>query len=322
MTTPFHLLTGFLGAGKTTLLDKLLRTGGERVAVLINEAGAVSLDDHLVTAVDGDVSVLTSGCICCTVRSELAEALERTLEHGPDRVVLETTGLATPAPIVHVLHTHPRLSRALRLEGVVTVVDALRGLTLLEEQPEVREQLELADRVVLTRLDVATGDQVAALRERLAADFPAAEVLEARFGEVARERLLAPATTRRLGDEAAAERWLKSSTPGHDVSSLVLELPESVDAEALELWLRLVTQLDGPKLLRIKGLVQRRSDGAWVVLQAAQHAVSAPRALEAPPKGWRGSRLVVHARGLPQGALEALAASARSAAAGARAVTS
>lgn len=312
MSTPLHLVTGFLGAGKTTLLDRLLRTRTERIAVLINEAGAVSLDHHLVQAVDGDVSVLASGCVCCTVRSELAEALELTLTHRPDRIVLETTGLATPAPIVHALHTHPRLSRQLALAGVVTVVDAQRGLRLLEEQPEVAAQLELADRIVLTHLDLATADQLSALRERLALEFPAGEQLD---GEDL-GRLLAPASAQRLVDAAAASRWLSPALPGHDVSSRVLELPDTVDEVALELWLRLVTQLDGPRLLRIKGLVQSRSTGQWLVLQAAQHAVSPLRALEGPPRDWRGSRLVVISRGLPGPALQALGAAALSAAHG------
>lgn len=304
-------MTGFLGAGKTALLERMLRSRTERIAVLINEAGAVSLDHHLVREVDGDLSVLASGCVCCTVRSELAEALERTLAHRPDRVVFETTGLATPAPIVHALRTHPRLSRELELAGVVTVVDAQRGLWLLEDQPEVAAQLELADRIVLTHLDLATADQVSALRERLTREYPAGEVLD---GAVL-ERLWAPAMSR-LSDAAAASRWLAPVLPGHDVTARVLELPDTVDEEALGLWLRLVTQLDGPRLLRIKGLVQSRSSGRWLVLQAAQHAVSPARPLMEAPRGWRGSRLVVLSRGLAGPALDALAAAALSAASG------
>ncbi len=317
MTLPLHILTGFLGAGKTTLLDRLLRVRSERVAVLINEAGAVALDHHLVEAVDGDISVLASGCICCTVSSELAEALERVLLLRPDRVVIETTGLATPAPLVHALTTHPRLSTAVSLAGVLTVVDAARGIRLLEEQPEARAQLELADRVVLTHLDLAPLEQASALRAHLAEHYPASEVLEARHGEVPLERLLAPATTQRLVDTRAASRWLSPSSPGHDVTSQMLELPDTVDDVALGLWLRLVTQLDGPRLLRIKGLVQSRRTGQWLVLQSAQHAVSPPRALDAAPRDWRGSRLVVLSRGLPAPTRDALAASAQSAARGA-----
>jgi G3E family GTPase len=317
MTVPLHIVTGFLGAGKTTVLDRLLRSAASgRTAVLINEAGAVSLDHHLVERVDGDVSVLASGCVCCTVQSELAEALERVLAHRPDRMVLETTGLAMPAPLVHAVTTHPRLGSALAVAGVVTVLDAQRAIALVDEQPEAKAQLELADRVVLTRLDVATVEQISALRERLARDYPAAEVLDAHFGDVPPERLLAPASTSRLADAEAASRWLGPAAPGHDVASVVIELGDAVDDVALGLWLRLVTQLDGPRLLRVKGIVRSRASGEWLLLQSAQHAVAPPRALEAEPRGWVGSRLVVLARGLDPRSLAALADAARSAADG------
>lgn len=314
MAVPFHILTGFLGAGKTTLLDRLLRQSGERVAVLINEAGEVSLDHHLVTAVDGDVSVLASGCVCCTVRSELGEALERTLVHHPERIVLETTGLATPAPVAHVVATHPRLSVELTLASVLTVVDAQRGMRLLDDEPEVAAQLELADSIILTRLDLATPDQVEALKERLQHEFPAGELFELGPGDEGLAGLFAQ-RPKKLGDAAATSRWL-SPPAGHGVTSVVLELPDEVDDVALMLWLRLVAQFDGPGLLRIKGVVRSRRTGEWLVLQSAQQAVSPPRTLAQAPTGWAGSRLVVHARGLSAATLETLTTAAQSAARG------
>ena len=153
---PLHVLTGFLGAGKTTLLSALLQDpSGERIAVLVNEVGDLAIDHHLLERIDEDILALPSGCICCTMKSEMAEAIERVLARGPTRIVLETTGLADPAPILHGLTTDPRLTRALTIAGVIAVADAARIDGLLDTHPEVRRQLDMADRIVLTKGDLA-----------------------------------------------------------------------------------------------------------------------------------------------------------------------
>ncbi|MEZ4261462.1 MAG: GTP-binding protein [Polyangiaceae bacterium] len=319
MRTPLHVLTGFLGAGKTTLLGHLLaeRTH-EKTAVLINEVGAVALDHLLVEQLDDDVSVLPSGCICCTVRGELGVALTKVLERDPARVVLETTGLADPAPILHMLATQPQLAERLELAGLITVVDALRGEALLDEQPEARAQLDLSDKIVLTKLDLAEPAAAARLDDRLAREHPGAERLRSGPRGVPADTLLSPHAQPALVSDASSWLGATSTTDAHDAITSVVDLGHAVDEEAIAAWLRMVTAVDGPRLLRVKGLVRARASGEWLVLQSAQHAISPMRALGGAPRGWDSSKLVLITRGLSAPTLAMLIESAEQAARGDR----
>lgn len=186
---PFDLviLTGFLGAGKTSLLNRLLREPGlDDTLVLINEFGEVGLDHLLVESVDGDTVLMASGCVCCSIRGELVETLEDILRRRDNdrmrpftRLILETTGLADPAPVLHSIMTHPYLRLRFRLKAVATLVDAVNGMATLDGHREAVRQVALADRVFLTKLDLLP-DVVAALplRERLARLNPAAPVID------------------------------------------------------------------------------------------------------------------------------------------------
>jgi G3E family GTPase len=305
MVVPLHLLTGFLGAGKSTVLEQLLADPqGERIAVLVNEVGELGLDHHLLETVDAtDVGLLASGCVCCTIGGELFSAIERVLTLAPTRIVVETTGIADPAPILHGLAAHPRLSSAVSLGGVIAVVDAERGEWLLDE-PEALAQVELADRVVVSKVDLAPG-RAPALRARIAERAPAADVREAAHGAVDTAWLLATGPSARLRDADGARAWLQHR-PGrdHDVATRVIDFGAPVDVEALALWLRLVTQLDGDRLLRVKGIVEGRHGGALFLLQSVQHAVVPPRRLEGRPRGWQGSALVMIARGTSRATLD------------------
>lgn len=295
-------MTGFLGSGKTTLITKLLESpDAAGTAVLINEAGAVSIDDHLVEHVTEDVQILASGCLCCALRDDLVGAVGNVLRAAAqagrvvERVVLETSGIADPAPIVHSAANDPRLAAQVELAGIVAVVDAARALTLLDDHPEVARQMDLADRIVLTKVDLAPEGALDALEATIAARYPGRDVVRSAHGEGAVEALLARAPA--LGSHHAAAGWLAplhAQAPDLDVFTVELESPVNLDA--LALWHRVVTGLDGRCLLRIKGIVEA-ADGAWV-LQSAQHAVFAPRRLAAKPAGWTGSRLVVLSRGL------------------------
>jgi G3E family GTPase len=305
---PLHLLTGFLGAGKSTILEHVLADpAGERIAVLVNEVGDLALDHHLLETLDSDVLLLASGCVCCTIGGELFTAIERALTLSPTRIVVETTGIAEPAPIVHGLALHPRLAPRVTLCGVIAVVDAERGELLLYE-PEAQAQVELADRVVISKVDLAP-TRVAALRARIARQAPAADVREVASGEVDVAWLLASGPSAQLRDATRARDWLQHhSERDHEVSTLAVDFGGPVDVAALELWLRLVTQLDGDRLLRVKGIVEGRlvdagQQSELFVLQSVQHAVAPLRRLEMRPRGWQGSSLVLITRGASEDAI-------------------
>ena len=190
--TPVTVLTGFLGAGKTTLLNRLLRQPAlAGTAVLVNEFGEIGLDHLLVEKLDENTVLLNAGCLCCTVRGDLSRALADLLprvEAGEvRRVVIETTGLADPAPILATLMSDPVAGRAYRLDGIVTVVDAVNGMAQLDAQPEAVRQVAVADRIVLSKTDLADPPE---LRERLRRLNPGAPLLTATHGEVDAAALL------------------------------------------------------------------------------------------------------------------------------------
>jgi G3E family GTPase len=240
---PLSVLTGFLGAGKTTLLNRLLKDPqGARLArprdaepgrrpadpaeihdlsdtaVIINELGEVGLDHLLVERVDDGIVLLSTGCLCCTLRGDLIEALERLLRSLDNdravfsRVIIETTGLADPAPVLHVLMTHPYLVLRFRLDGIIAVVDAVNGAATLDAHAEAVKQVAMADRVVLTKTDLVTSETdraaLACLRARLHALNPAAHVLDAAAGDADAPRLLNCGLYNPAGKIPDVSRWL------------------------------------------------------------------------------------------------------------------
>ena len=220
---PVTILTGFLGAGKTTLLNALLNDPAlKEAAVIVNEFGDVGIDHLLVAASSDGIIELSSGCLCCTVRGELVTTLEnllRGLDNGRiatlSRVVIETTGLADPAPVMHAIMLHPYLVQRFRLDGVVTVVDALNGSATLDAHEEAVKQAAVADRLVLTKTDMAGGAEAgAALRRRLEALNPAAPILEAARGEATAERLLDCGLYDPKTKIADVARWLAAEAYG------------------------------------------------------------------------------------------------------------
>jgi G3E family GTPase len=310
---PLHVLTGFLGVGKTTLLSALLQDPrGERIAVLVNEVGELSIDHHLLERIEDDISVLPSGCICCTIQSELGLALERVLAHKPTRIVLETSGLADPAPILHGRATDPRLSAQLSIAGVIAVVDVARIDNLLQTQPEVRRQLAMADRVVLSKADLAPL-RLAEARAHAQAAAPGCEVRVASQGVIDTQWLLSGAPLARMLDPGVAQVWLHHGADGAAYRSHTVQLPQPAKIELVQLWLRLVTQLDGARLLRIKGLVECAQSGDIFAVQSAEHALSPPRRLQRAPTGVRGVQMVLIERGLPDEVLAQVLATLREA---------
>ena len=343
---PVTVLTGFLGAGKTTLLSHVLaRPELAGAAVLINEVGQVAIDHHLVREVKGDVVVLGSGCVCCTVSGDLVRALADLVaaaDRGDipafDRVLLETTGLADPAGVLATLVSHPRVAGRYRPAAVVTAVDATLGATTLDRHAEAVKQAALADRLVITKCDAASPAAIAALEARLHALNPAAERLRAHGGAIDPAVLLAPASGSDDGDADLA-RWLAASaaatsvaaprdpgcppgctrdhahghagiTASHDgVSTLAVAFREPVRLGPLGMWLSIMTQMHGDTLLRIKGLVNVAGDPEPMVVHCVQHVVYPPHALPAWPDDDHRTRLVFIARGLPASTLASLRAS-------------
>jgi G3E family GTPase len=304
-----HLLTGFLGSGKTTLLKRLLAEPDLRdTAVLINEFGEVGLDHLLVEEVDpGEVVLLRSGCVCCSIRGDLRDGLDRLLgrmrrgEVPPfGRVVVETTGLADPVPIVASFAADPSLRYHFRLGHVVTVVDAVNGRTNLRDHPEAVKQAALADRLVVSKADLVDAEEVARLRERLAALNPTAALCGAASGT----DLLLEDTRNPAGRDGEVRRWLAAARDGaaphhHDdaggPATFCLTAEEPVDWAVFGLWLSMLLNRHGGEVLRLKGLL-------WV--RGVQHLVYAPTHLDAWPEGRPATRLVVIGRGFDRAAIE------------------
>jgi G3E family GTPase len=224
---PLTLITGYLGAGKTTLLNALLRDASAgRIAVVVNEFGDVGLDHDLIVETTEETVLLSSGCMCCTVRGDLVQALEGLFEKRSagkldfDRIVIETTGLADPAPILHTLIVTPGLGAALRMDGVVTVCDAAHGPATLDAGFESVQQVAMADVLVLSKTDLVTPSQAERFRARLAALAPGARIVTATRGVVPLAELFGHGAPDMNGALPEAEAWVNASA--YALSSLPL----------------------------------------------------------------------------------------------------
>jgi len=336
---PLTLLTGFLGAGKTTLLNRLLKDPAlTDTAVIINEFGEVSLDHLLVDYIGDNMVLLQSGCLCCTLRGDLVDGLEkllRDLDNGRcqfRRVLLETTGLADPAPVLQTAMAHPYLVKRFRLDGVVTVVDAVNGESTLDGYPEAVKQAAVADRIVLTKTDLADAEQRAGIVGRLHALNPAATILDAAKGEATADRLLncglydpsrkIPDVKKWLAAEAYAEAQEHHHGHGHGhghghhghdhdhhdvnrhddhIASFVLTADKPIPAGTLDMFLELLRASHGAKLLRVKGIVQlAEMPDNPVVVHGVQHVFHPTARLERWPDDDHRSRLVFITRDLPE----------------------
>jgi G3E family GTPase len=331
---PLTVLTGFLGAGKTTLLNRLLKDPAlADTAVIINEFGEVSIDHLLVDHIGDNMVLLQSGCLCCTMRGDLVDALERLLRDLDNgrvsfkRVLLETTGLADPAPVLHTMMAHPYLLLRYRLNGVVTVVDAVNGEATLDTHEEAVKQAAVADRIVLSKTDLASAEQRNGILARVKALNPAAPVLDAVKGEATAERLLNAGLydpERRIPD---VKRWLATEayadTPahhrhghaqdhhGHDhldrsrhddhIGSFVIATDQPVPGGTLEMFLELLRASHGSNLLRVKGIVNvAEMPDTPVVVHGVQHVFHPTARLEHWPDDDHRTRLVFITRDLPE----------------------
>ena len=310
---PLHVVTGFLGAGKTSLINRLLKSAALADSlVIVNEWGEIGLDHLLYEAVEGEVISLNSGCLCCTLRGDLVDRLNELLDRRDAgtvapfaRVVLETTGLADPAPILLALAADPRLAARFRIAGVTTIVDAVNGAATLAVHGEAQRQAALADRLGVAKSDLIAADERAArlgaLRAALRGINPVAPIVDVAAGELDAAAFLAePLALRRLDDAPVIVH--SASLRSHVFVSQTLIQPP-----ALGRFLDLLGDLLGPRLLRLKGLIGLADNpDRPLLIHGAQHVFHAPRVLPAWPDGERLSRLVVIADGVAPAQIEAL----------------
>jgi G3E family GTPase len=316
---PISLITGFLGSGKTTLISRLVRHPDmNRVAVIINEIGEIGIDHDLVSMSSENVSLLSNGCLCCALRTDLQETLrllfaQRRMGEIPDfdRVVVETTGLADPAPVMQTLVSDTLLSTQYRLDGVVTLVDAVNGASQIKGHAEAKKQIALADRILISKTDLTTPDAVASLETQIAAINQQASIVHVLNGGIdplsicglgLTSARAGPATLRFLGEAgeaSAGERYLgERLTAQHDaeISTLSLRFDKPFTWSVFTAAVELLTSMRGPDLLRVKGIVN--VDGAPVLVQAVQHVFHEPVKLDHWPSEDTGTRLVFITRNI------------------------
>jgi len=321
---PVAVLTGFLGSGKTTLLNRLLHHPdmGD-AAVIVNEFGEVGIDNALIEASNEDIVLLPSGCLCCTVRGDLVNTLrdlwtKRALGAVPPfrRVIIETTGLADPAPIIHTLMTLP-VTQRYRLDVVLTTVDAVNGAATLDRYPEAVKQSAVADRLLLTKTDLATGATVEALRARLKALNPAAPVALA-DDSLAPDKLFDTALYDPATKTVDVQNWLRAEAyAGHatraqelaqrhadGIDSFCLVIDAPLEWRHVAAWLDLLAGHRGERLLRVKGIFNVRDASGPIVIHAVQHLFHPPVQLERWPDQDRRSRVVFITRDLPRHIIE------------------
>tara|TARA_R110002110_G_scaffold85816_4_gene223799 strand:- start:135671 stop:136777 length:1107 start_codon:yes stop_codon:yes gene_type:complete len=332
---PVSLLTGFLGSGKTTVLNHVLHDPRmDKAAVIVNEFGEVGLDHELMVAGAEDMVLLNSGCLCCTVRGDLVNTLRdmmmlRLREDVPsfDRVLIETTGLADPAPILHTLMSDQLVTNYFRLDGVITTVDAANGADTLDKQFESVKQVAVADRLLVTKTDIADDETREALEARLDAANPGAPRITVLDGDVDPAMLFNAGLYDPKTKTPDVEGWLRDEAyslddehdhadghdhdHGHDVnrhddhiSSFCVTYDKPLRLDALEQWFDTIMMLKGPDLLRIKGIVNVAEMDRPVVIHGVQHVFHPPAVLDAWPSDDRRTRIVFITRDVERKTIE------------------
>ncbi|NML75867.1 GTP-binding protein [Rhizobium sp. S-51] len=337
---PVSIITGFLGAGKSTLLNRILKDPAMRdAAVIINEFGEVGIDHMLVEASNDSIVELADGCLCCTVRGELVDTLAELIDgmqtgklKALSRVVIETTGLADPAPVMQSVMGHPAIAQHFDLDGIVTVVDVVHGLSTIATYPEALKQVAVADRLVLTKATLAGAAQRAELIERLRSLNPRADITDGDTEEAGTAAILANGLYDPASKIPDVGRWLKDEAHaghghdhGHDhghghhghhhhhhhhdvnrhgdqIRSYSIMHDQPIDPMALEMFLDILRSTHGDKLLRMKAVVALTDRPERpLVLHGVQTVFHPPVRLPAwPDPSDRRTRLVLITRDLPE----------------------
>lgn len=322
---PVALLTGFLGSGKTTILNRWLRDPAlSNAAVIVNEFGDIGIDHTLIASSTDNTIELSTGCLCCTVQGDLVDTLRDLLDKRArglisafDRVVIETTGMADPGPVLQALMTFP-VANGYRLAQVITTIDAVNGLTTLNGFVEAQKQAAIADQLIITKLDLVRDSS--ALESRLTELNPTADISQVRRDSAPCLDVMSDLDIREPGTSIpAARRWLNVdahgegryrpvSSPEHTsgIQSFCLVFEQPFIWQELAAWLDALVIAHGPDLLRVKGIVAVEGQSRPIVVHAVQQLFHPPAPLEQWPYEDRHSRLVFITRNLSQAYIEAV----------------
>jgi G3E family GTPase len=312
---PLYVLTGFLGSGKTTLLRNLIHHPNFRdTAVIVNEFGEVGLDHDLLETSEDNMVVLQGGCLCCTVREDLASTIRRLLERRAAgetppfrRMVIETTGVADPVPVIFTLRSDPRVQQLFRLQGMIVTVDAQNAIETLARNVESVRQAALADRIVITKTDLVDRETVEVVRTAIVRLNPSASLLTSAAGTLAPDLLLGGLEHEPLGSSADAQQWLGQPSyvdPDTQHASRYRSISwvgtEKVDWGSFGIWLTMLLHARGDQVLRVKGILDVEGVAGPVAIHGVQHVVHPPVHLQSWPKGPRRSRLVFIVSGVSE----------------------
>ena len=326
---PVTVITGFLGSGKTTLLSALLKKEEmKNVAVIINEFGEVGLDNALVERSDENIVELQNGCICCTIQGDLQKTMLDLIDKMSkgdisyfDKVIIETTGLADPVPIIHTLISSMDLQRIYTLDGVITVVDATNGEKTLDLQPEAVKQAALAERIIISKIDLIEKDKEISLENRLRAINPSTKIIKSSFGKVSISDLINLDAYDPFSKSRDVKEWLAAESMDshhhhdHDQHVYVNRHDENIEAfsmtsdkpvnmMAFGLFKDLLMAQMGPDLLRLKGIINIEGKDRPAVIHGVQHIFHTVHWLEKWPDGERQTKLVFITRNVKKEQIE------------------
>ncbi len=307
--TPVTVLTGYLGAGKTTLLNRILsEPHGRRYAVVVNEFGEIGIDNHLVVNADEEVFEMNNGCICCTVRGDLIRIIGGLMKRKDfDGIIVETTGLADPAPVAQTFFVDDEVRERAALDGIVTVVDAKHILRRLEDSHEAEEQAAFADLILLNKTDLVDEATLAVVEARIRAMNPFAVIRRTERCSVDPSDVLGRGAFDLARILEMEPTFLEEDAHEHDaaVTSVSLVSEASLDPERVQTWLRRLTATQGADILRFKGILAFRGSDRREVIQGVHMLIDGDALTPWKPGEPRTSRFVLIGRNLDRASLEA-----------------